>query len=113
MKRYTVPRVAHCESGALGMERLKDPMVTPTAQYAGSTQGNQFAHTAPGSDNVLPVAPFNTPMDMQSSAGPLGHPPVSTNRDRTGGNPPAVDQLDAGGWMNTDARPGTGGWRNV
>lgn len=83
------------------MRRLKDPMVTPTAQYGGTTQGNDYAMTAPGSPNILPVQAFNSPMDMQSTDGPLGHPPVSKTADRIQGNPSWPVQTPDAGWSST------------
>lgn len=83
------------------MKRLKDPMVTPTAQYGGSTQGNDYAMTAPGSPNILPVQAFSSPMDMQSTNGPRGHPPVSKTRDRVEGNPSWPVQTPGAGWSNS------------
>jgi len=88
------------------MKRLKDPMVTPTAQYGGTTQGNDYAMTAPGSPNILPVQAFNSPMDMQSTDGPLGHPPVSGSGNRVSGNPSWPLQTPGAGWSNPDPDPG-------
>ena len=90
------------------MKRLKDPMVTPTAQYGGTTQGNDYAMTAPGSPNILPVQAFNSPMDMQSTDGPAGHPPVSKTGDRIGGNPSWPVQTPGAGWSTPSASAGGG-----
>ena len=88
------------------MKRLKDPMVTPTAQYGGTTQGNDYAMTAPGSPNILPVQAFNSPMDMQSTDGPAGRPPVSKTGSRVSGNPSWPVQTPGAGWSNPPQVPG-------
>lgn len=88
------------------MKRLPDPMVTPTAQYGGSTQGNDYAMTAPGSPNILPVQAFSSPMDMQSTDGPRGHPPVSKTGDRVSGNPSWPVQTPGAGWTGPSAPAG-------
>jgi hypothetical protein len=99
------------------VERLKDPMLTPTSQYAGATQGNQDAMTAPGSPNVLPVAPFNVPMDLVATPGPANNPTVNNVRDRIKNNPGPKDQSatsgSAGGWVSVEDEPSPGPWRKL
>ena len=91
------------------MQRLPDPMVTPTVQYEGTIQGNTDAMTAPGSANCIPPAQnFTTPVNLVPTE-PGGVVPVSNQRDRVSGNPPAPQQKAGGGW----AYAGTcaGGWK--
>ncbi len=115
------------------MERLKDPMITPTAQYAGTMQENQNAFAPAGSANRLPIQPLAVPMDLVPSDGPPGHQEKSSSRSRVSGNPdpPAgawlggthdpgqpdsmADDLPGGPspWVSTDDMPDAGVWTRI
>jgi hypothetical protein len=91
------------------MNRLPNPPLVPSSMSAGNTVATDpaLSMTAPGSPSILPVpdALDRLPLPVNSGA----EIPVSTERDRTEGNPAPGGM---GPWTDI-TETGNGGWKQL